>query len=131
VLAVPAPADNAATVNAATVKPHNVKLYINGKRQRAMALLNGADEYYPIKAGMLKNIVARWQGDARGTGYRVIMETTEPFNVTYATCSSGTTCRVTKPVFIQSSQEMAWKITVVKGRTKVVGGILVCLVGKS
>ena len=84
----------------------------------------------PIANGKV-NVVARWRTNARGTGYRVVVATTEPVEQTYAACSAGRSCRVSKAT-ISPGLEMTWKVTIVKTRgNRVVGGLLVCLVGRS
>jgi hypothetical protein len=111
-------------------RPHGLKLFINGRRY-ATTPLSGSDNYVDIAPGSLK-VVARWLTDARGTGYHVVISTTEPVVRTYASCSTGTSCRVTKPVRIRPNQEMSWEVRIVKTRgNRLVAGFKVCLDGRS
>jgi hypothetical protein len=67
-------------------------------------------------------------GIGRGTGYRVVISTSEPAVRTYASCSTGTSCRVTKTVRIRPGQEMSWQIKVVWTRgNRLAAGVKVCL----
>jgi len=121
----------AVATGASQPRPHDLKLYVNGVRRPGIALVGAQDDYRPVKNGKL-NVVARWRTDAAGTGYRVVLALTEPApGKTYASCSTGTACAVKKTVKIVAGQEMTWRVTVEKSNGKVVGGFLVCLVGRT
>jgi hypothetical protein len=110
-------------------RPHTLQVFINGKRRRTTRLTGGVDTYLPVRVGGMR-VVARWQTNARGTGYHVKISTSEPRVRTYATCFSGTSCRVATAVRIKASEEMSWLVRVIKTREKrVVAGVRVCLVG--
>jgi hypothetical protein len=99
-------------VRATAPRPHNVKLLINGKRWH-LDTLNGGDNYIDIRARKLR-VEARWQTDARGTGYYVLISTSEPVSKDLARCSSGTSCLVPKRVPIAFNQEMTLTVKVLK-----------------
>jgi hypothetical protein len=112
-------------------QPHALMLLINGK-QLPITLFNGSDHYTPIAAGKLR-VEARWQTDLRGTGYRVVISTTEPEEQTYRTCTAGTSCLVSQRVPIVRKEEMSWTVKVIKVQAHhitVLGGFMVCLVGR-
>jgi hypothetical protein len=101
----------------------------NGKRLPITPLMGGTDNYVNIRTGRLR-VEARWTTNARGTGYRVQISTTEPQARDYASCSTGTSCLVGIRVPIVVGQEMSWSVKILKTRTnKVVAGFKVCLVG--
>src|ERR1041385_3238551 len=76
-------------------RPHNLKLLINGKRLAITPLTSSADNYVGTPAGKLR-VEARWTTDARGTGYYIVISTTEPLLKEWARCSTGTSCLVSK-----------------------------------
>src|SRR4029079_18270751 len=111
----------------AAVRPHNLKLLINGKRWPITAL-DGVVRYTDIRAGP-QQVGARWTGDARNSGYHVAISTTEPTRV-YRRCFTGTSCVLPRRVYVGSGQEMHWVATIVKTRTlTVASGFRVCLTG--
>jgi hypothetical protein len=123
-VAVAAPAHSAAV----STKPHALKLLINGKQLR-ITPFNGPDYYDPIKTSTLR-VAARWTGSLTGTGYKVVISTTEPSTRTWRTCSTGTSCSVSKAVPILKGQEFSWTVRILKkkGRvTTIVGCFMVCL----
>ena len=110
---------------------HNIKVLINGKRFAIAALVGGADNYLPINAGRLR-VEARWQGNARGSGYYVVISTTEPQRRDYKTCSAGTSCLVSQKAQILAGQEMTWTVRIIKTQGKrLAAGFKVCLVGRA
>jgi len=120
-----------ATPTAASTRPHNIKVLINGKRFAIAALVGGADNYLPINAGRLR-VEARWQGNARGSGYYVVISTTEPQRRDYKTCSAGTSCLVSQKAQILAGQEMTWTVRIIKTQGKrLAAGFKVCLVGRA
>ena len=115
----------------ASAQPHALMLLINGK-QLPITLFNGSDHYTAITSGRLR-VEARWQGDLRGSGYRVVISTTEPELKTFRTCTAGTSCLVSQLVPIVHKEEMSWTVKVIKVQTHhitVLGGFMVCLVGR-
>ena len=110
-IAVPAHSATAST------KPHALKLLINGKQLR-ITPFNGADHYNPIKASKVKTVATRWKGSLTGTGYQVVISTTEPSVRTWQTCKTGTSCVVPKAVPILNGQEFSWTVRILmkKGR---------------
>ena len=123
-VAIAAPAHSAAV----STKPQALKLLINGKQLR-ITQFNGADYYNPIKASTL-HVTARWKGSLSGTGYKVVISTTEPSVRTWRTCSTGTSCPVNKSVPILKGQEFSWTVRILKKKGRVltiVGGFMVCL----
>ncbi len=123
-------APSGAATSRALLRPHALKLLINGKTW-PITQFNGLDRYTPIPAGRLR-VEARWTTDARGTGYYVVISTTEPVKRNFRTCFAGTSCLVRQSVSILPGQEMSWtvKIMTVKGQ-RLVGGFMVCLDGKT
>jgi len=120
-----------ATPTAQSTRPHNIKVLINGKRFAIAALVGGADNYLPINAGRLR-VEARWQGNARGSGYYVVISTTEPQRRDYKTCSVGTSCLVSQKAQILAGQEMTWTVRIIKTQGKrLAAGFKVCLVGRA
>jgi len=113
------------------LRPHNLKLLINGKRLAITPLTSNTDNYVGTPAGKLK-VQARWTTDARGTGYYVVISTTEPLLKEWARCSTGTSCLVNKRVPLLVSQEMSWSVTIRKARgNALVSGFKVCLAGRA
>ena len=110
--------------------PHALRLLINGKQQPIIP--SGApDHYIPVSAGKLR-VQARWQGNLQGTGYRVVIATTEPTQRTYRTCTSGTSCRVPNLLSLRHGQEWSWAVTILKVRphlVRIVSGFKLCLIG--
>ena len=107
-------------------------LLVNG-RQWPITLFNGEDRYTAIRPGRLR-VEARWKTKLQGTGYRVVISTTEPIARTYRTCTTGTSCLVAQTVPILNKQEMSWTVKVVKVQPHhitVLGGFMVCLVGRA
>ncbi len=116
-------------VSPSALRPHALKLLLNGKRW-PLELLSGPDNYVGIPSGKLR-VEARWQTDARGTGYYVQIATGEPLVRELARCSRGTSCVVPKTVPITKSQELTFTVKVVKTRgNKVVAGYRACLDGR-
>jgi hypothetical protein len=112
-------------------RPHDLKLLVNGKRLPITPLMGGTDKYTEIPAGRLR-VEARWTTNARGTGYRVQISTTEPQARDYASCSTGTSCLVAIRVPILVGQEMSWSVKILKTRTnKLVAGFKVCVYGRA
>jgi hypothetical protein len=112
-----------------SAKPHALKLLINGK-QLPITPFSGPDRYNPISAGKLR-VQARWLGSITGTGYKVVISTTEPTTRTWRTCTTGTSCLVPKLASINHGQEMSWTVRIMKVRThqvQVVSGFMVCLI---
>jgi hypothetical protein len=112
------------------ILPHGLQLLINGK-QLPKTPFSGPDRYTPIKASKLQ-VVARWKGDLRGTGYKVVIRTTEPDKRTYRTCSTGTSCPLRQRVPILKGEEMSWTVTIEQQKphvTKILSGFMVCLNG--
>ena len=123
VLAAPARSDF-------VIEPHGLKLLINGK-QLPKTPFGGPDRYTPIKASKLQ-VEARWQGNLKGTGYKVVISTTEPDLRTYRTCSIGTRCVVPQQVPIFKGEEMSWTVKIAQIKphyTKILSGFMVCLNG--
>jgi hypothetical protein len=123
VLAAPARSDF-------VIEPHGLKLLINGK-QLPKTPFGGPDRYTPIKASKL-TVEARWQGNLRGTGYKVQISTTEPEVHLYRTCSAGTSCLVPQQVPIFKGEEMSWTVRIAQIKphyTKILSGFMVCLNG--
>jgi hypothetical protein len=109
-------------------RPHALKLLINGKNW-PLNTLNGSDDYLPIRAGRLR-VQARWRTDARGTGYYVLISSTEPVNRNYARCFTGTSCLVPRRVPISVNQEMTLTVKVLTtNRNRLVAGFKACLIG--
>ena len=113
-----------------TARPTNVKVLVNGKRFAITPLYGGADEYLPVKTGRMR-VEARWQGNATGSGYYVVVSTSEPMSRDYATCRRGTSCLVSQRPRILDGQEMTWTVSIFKTRGKrLVTAYKVCLVGR-
>jgi hypothetical protein len=115
--------------SAVSAKPHGLTLLINGKKL-PITPFSGPDRYTPIKASTLR-VKALWQGSLAGTGYKVVISTTEPGVRTYRTCSTGTTCVVPRLVAIHNHEEMSWVVKIMKVRghiTQILSGFMVCLV---
>jgi hypothetical protein len=110
-------------------RPHALKFLINGKRLPIVPIVGGPDDYAAFHARAMK-VEARWATDADGTGYHVVISTAEPAEKNYATCSTGTSCRVAKAVPIGAGDEVSWNVKVVRTRDKQpVAGYKVCLMG--
>jgi hypothetical protein len=123
---VAAPAHSAAVA----AKPHGLTLLFNGKKL-PITPFSGPDHYVPIKPVVL-HVAAHWLTNLQGTGYKVVISTTEPGLHTYATCVSGTSCIVRKPVPIVHNEEMSWTVRVIKvqpHRITILSGFMVCLIG--
>jgi hypothetical protein len=121
-IAAPAPAAVTATT------PHALRLLINGK-QLPITPFGGPDRYNPIKATKL-SVEARWKTSLTGTGYRVVITTTEPTTRTWRTCTTGTSCVVPQQVPMLKGEEMSWTVRVMKVKphfVKILGGFMVCL----
>ena len=121
---IAAPARSAAV----SAKPKTLKLLINGK-QLPITPFGGPDKYNPITAGKL-HVQAKWQGSLTGTGYQVVISTTEPTVRTWRTCKTGTSCLVNSTVPIANGEEMSWTVRMMKKKThfvQVVAGFMVCL----
>ena len=110
-------------------RPHDFELLVNGEPQKLVPLIE-SDDYMPIPVGKLQ-AEGRWTTDARGTGYDVVLATTQPTNKTHATCRTGTSCPAPAAVPLGVDQEMTWelRLVTVKG-DRVVGGAKICLVGR-
>jgi hypothetical protein len=122
-------AGKTSTVWPARLRPHALKLLINGRRW-PLTPLNGGDDYSDIRAGRLR-VEARWLTDARGTGYHVAVSTTEPFNRVYRRCFTGTSCLVVGKLRIRVNQEMSVTVRVLRtGSNKLVEGFKACLDGR-
>jgi len=117
------------SVWARPAQPHALKLLFNGQNLPTTPLDGSADNYDDLTAGSLR-VEARWTGDARGSGYYVLISTTEPVARDYVRCSTGTSCLVPGKVQLLANQEMSWsvKLLTVRGN-KVVAGFKVCLAG--
>jgi hypothetical protein len=114
----------------ALVRPHALKLLING-RQLPITPFQGPDRYTPISTGKLR-VEARWTGEARGSGYYVHVYTTEPAIRNFRTCFAGTSCLVRQSVPISAGEEMSWTVKIERLKDHaLVSGFMVCLVGKS
>jgi len=110
---------------------HALTLLINGKKL-PITPFSGPDRYNPITSGKLR-VKARWQTDLQGTGYKVVISTTEPAARTYRTCSVGTPCLVPKLVSIARGQEMSWTVRIMKITARqrlILSGFMVCLIRK-
>ncbi len=111
------------------IRPHALKLLINGKRW-PLESLTGADNYVGIPAGKLR-VEARWTSDARGTGYYVKISMGEPLARELVRCTRGTTCVVPTRVPIKVNQEVTFTVKVLKTRgDRVVAGFRACLDGR-
>ena len=107
-----------------------MKVLINGKSMPLSKLSTGVDDYKPVRPGRMR-VEARWTGSATGSGYYVVLSTTEPKVKDFATCRTGTSCLVTKTVRILDGQEMSWTVRIVKKSNLLpVAGYQVCLVGR-
>ena len=73
-------------------RPHDFEFFINGKKQTIESLVSG-DEYLDTPVGDLQ-AETRWKTDAGGSGYEVLVSTAIPARKTYATCATGTECKV-------------------------------------
>lgn len=120
----------AAPAQSASVSgPSALKLLINGKKL-PITPFSGPDRYNPIKVSKLR-VEARWLGSLTGTGYRVVITTTEPTTRTWRTCTTGTSCLVSQQVPILKGEEMSWTVRIMKVKphfVKILGGFMVCLV---
>jgi hypothetical protein len=124
-VAIAAPASHSAAVS---TKRHALKLLINGKRL-PITPFAGPDLYNPITASKVRT-VAKWQGSLTGTGYKVVISTTEPTVHTWRTCSTGTSCVVKKALPIANGQEMSWTVRMMLVKPhlhKIIAGFMVCL----
>lgn len=111
-----------------SAKPHALKLLINGK-QLPITPFAGPDRYNPINASSLR-VEARWLTSLTGTGYKVVISTTEPTTRTWRTCSTGTSCLVSRRVPMLKGEEMSWTVRIMKVQphlVRVLGGFMVCL----
>ena len=124
---IAAPAFSAtASTKATTI--HSLRLLINGK-QLPITPFAGPDRYNPIKVSKLR-VEATWKPSITGSGYKVVISTTEPTVRTWRTCSTGTSCLVPQQVPILNGQEMSWTVRLMISKphfVKVVGGFMVCL----
>jgi hypothetical protein len=110
-------------------RPHDFEFFVNGKKQ-AIESLTGGDEYFDTPVGDLQ-AEARWKTDVGGTGYKVLVRTAIPARKTYATCTSGTACKVPAAVEIREDMELTWEVHVVTAQDgKLVDGFKVCLIGR-
>jgi hypothetical protein len=123
------PSSRPAAASQAVLRPHALKLLINGKTW-PITPLQGPDRYTPIPAGKLR-VEARWTTNAHATGYYVSISTTAPAAWHFRSCFTGTSCLVRQRVPIFAGEEMSWsvKLMATKGQ-KLVGGFMVCLVGR-
>ncbi len=116
-------------VSPSALRPHALKLLLNGKRWPLEAL-TGSDTYVGIHSGNLR-VEARWQTDARGTGHFVQIGIGEPLVRELARCSRGTSCVVPKRVLILKSQELTLTVRVRTTRgNRVVAAYKACLDGR-
>jgi hypothetical protein len=110
-------------------RPHALEFLINGKRFPIVPIVGGPDDYAAFRARTMK-AEARWTTDAGGTGYQVVISTAEPDEQNYATCSTGTSCRVAQGVPIAVGHEFSWNVKVVRtSDSRTVAGYKVCLMG--
>jgi hypothetical protein len=120
----------AAPAGSATVstQPHSLRLLINGK-QLPITPFSGPDRYNPVKSSKLR-VEATWKSSLTGSGYRVVITTTEPTVRTWRTCTTGTSCLVPQQVPMLKGEEMSWTVRVMKVKphfVKIIGGFMVCL----
>lgn len=123
-VAIAAPAHSAAV----STRPHALKMLINGKRL-PITPFNGPDLYNPITASKVR-AAAKWTGSLTGTGYKVVISTTEPTVHTWRTCSTGTSCVVKKALPIANGEEMSWTVRMMKVKPHlhvIIAGFMVCL----
>jgi hypothetical protein len=124
-VAIAAPAQSAVSA-----QPHALRLLMNGK-QLPITRFGAPDHYIPVSARKLR-VEALWQGNLQGTGYRVVITTTEPTTRTWRTCTSGTSCLVPQQVPIVKGEEMSWTVRIMKVQPhfiKILSGFMVCLAG--
>jgi hypothetical protein len=118
----------APTVSPTTLRPHAIKLILNGKRW-PLESLTGSDTYLGIRAGKLR-VEARWQTNARGTGYYVQIANGVPLGRELVRCSKGTSCVVPNGVLILPNHELTLTVKVLRTRgNKVVAAYKACLDG--
>jgi hypothetical protein len=114
--------------SAATAQPHSLKLLINGK-QLPITPFTGPDHYNAITASKLR-VQAKWQGSLTGSGYKIVISTTEPTLKTWKSCSTGTSCLVAGQVPILNREQMSWTIRLMISKyhfIKILSGFMVCL----
>jgi hypothetical protein len=109
-------------------QPHGFRFFVNGKPIK-LGPIDGSDNYIEVPSGKAR-IETRWTTDAGPTAFSVVVSTVEPTDATYATCKSGTVCRVPVRVPIGKGVEMSWHVSVVtkRGRQLVIG-YQACLLG--
>ena len=111
-------------------RPRDFEFFVNGKEQKTKPL-TGGDDYLDTPIGDLQ-AETHWKTDVGGTGYKVLVRTAIPAGKTYATCVTGTECKVTEPVELREDMELTWEVRVVTAQDgKLVDGFKVCLVGRS
>jgi hypothetical protein len=111
--------------------PDAVQLLIN-HRQWPIEPLDGAgpDEYLDIATGAL-SVQAKWKNELKGSGFLIVISTSEPADRDFARCSTGTSCEVSKRVAIKDGQEMSWNVKILTSAKKLVSGFKVCLIGRA
>jgi hypothetical protein len=118
--------------SAAAATPTALKLLINGK-QLPITPFSGPDKYNRITASKL-HVQATWKTSLTGTGYRIVITTTEPTVRTWRTCTTGTSCVVPQTVPMLKGEEMSWTVRLMKVKPHqitILAGFMVCLARNS
>ena len=109
---------------AAPPRPQAIMLHVNGKTPPSVPL--DGENYSNFPHGPMQ-VEATWTTDARDTGYYVKISANDKV---YATCTSGTTCRVPEQVPLAVNDEFSWTVQLLTTKgNKVAGGFKVCLEG--
>lgn len=113
--------------DAATAKPKNVRLVINGRTLTAAQSNQGADEYLKVRAGKL-TVGARWTGNVTGSGYYVLIA--DSGSSAKKRCRTGTSCTLVASKGIRKGQETTWSVQIIRSSTGVMASQkIICLVG--
>lgn len=113
---------------AATARPANFRVTINGKRLTPTQLAASADAYLPVKAGRV-TVGVTWTHNIRKSGYYVLVS--DMGSTDRRRCTIGTSCVLTssKPLVKSAETGYAIRIVQIKGN-KVVSNKTVCVMGK-
>lgn len=118
----------APVASGAGARPHHFTLFVNGKQVPIVPIVGGSDDYAQLHSKSML-IETRWTGNTAGSGTFVRVSTSEPDEKVYASCFSGTSCKIPAAVPLGIDIETSWYVELVttKGH-KVLAGYKYCLV---